>query len=526
MKVISKARFTRHSDQKYHFDSLRAEIEVMQRMSHPNIIKLYEVYESASDLYLVMECCSGGELFDRIKEQGSYTEQDASAVMRQMTEGIRYMHANGIAHCDLKPDNFLFFSQAKDAPIKIIDFGMSKFVQKRKYFQVICGTPVSAAHQHTTRRLPEHRIACPPPPCSRLSPAVASASLSPLPAVLRSTSAKQHSSHHTHDLSAISCPLTLPCFCFCVCSFCPLAAEVITGRYSEHCDMWSLGVVMFVMLFGYPPFYADQDKYGSETDERIFKLIQHGFQPVTKAGYGPHFPSAIPCSDSAKDLISKLLQMDPAKRWTAAEALEHPWMTGENASKLPVLSNVLHNLRAFQANYKFKQAVLTMMSSSLSETEVEELKKTFKAIDANGDGTITQTELRTALQGSNPGSASEQMLHDIETLIKMADVDGDGKLSYNELLLTCIQKRLAAKEERLWEAFCKLDLNNDGKVSAEELRQVLVRNERDAKELIKDVDVDGDGMVSYEEFLSMWKAQEEKQKEMQGGATGAAPMVK
>ena len=102
VKIISKARFTRTSDKNYHFESLRAEITVMQRMSHPNIITLYGVYESASDLYLVMECCSGGELFDRIKEKGSYSEKDASVVMRQMTEGIRYMHSNGIAHCDLK----------------------------------------------------------------------------------------------------------------------------------------------------------------------------------------------------------------------------------------------------------------------------------------------------------------------------------------------------------------------------------------------------------------------------------------
>ena len=179
----------------------------------------------------------------------------------------------------------------------------------------------------------------------------------------------------------------------------------------------------------------------------------------------------------------------------------------------------------FQANYKFKQAVLTMMSSSLSEGEVEELKRTFKMIDENGDGTITQAELKKALQATNSTqSATQQTMHDIENLIKLADFDGDGKLSYNELLLTCIQKRLAAKEERLWEAFCRLDLNNDGKVSAEELRLVLVRNEKDAKELIKDVDVDGDGMVSYEEFLAMWREKEEKEekaKEMQG----AMPMV-
>ena len=102
VKIISKARFTRTSDKTYHFESLRAEIEVMQRMTHPNIITLFEVYESSTDLYLVMECCSGGELFDRIKEKGSYSERDASVVMRQMVEGIRYMHSNGIAHCDLK----------------------------------------------------------------------------------------------------------------------------------------------------------------------------------------------------------------------------------------------------------------------------------------------------------------------------------------------------------------------------------------------------------------------------------------
>lgn len=256
---------------------------------------------------------------------------------------------------------------------------------------------------------------------------------------------------------------------------------------------------------GYPPFYADQEKYGSKTDDRIFKLIQQGFAPVTKQGYGAHFPAAIPCSESAKDLISKLLVMDPAQRWTAGEALEHPWLAGVTASAQPVLSNVISNLRNFQATQKFKAAVLTMMSTVLSETEVENLKATFKAIDENNDGTITQAELSKALKSTG----MKDNLESVEQLIKLADVDGDGKLSYNELLLTAVQKRLAAKEERLWDAFCRLDLNQDGKVSVEELKQVLTHNERDARELISDVDVDGDGMVSYEEFLALWKAKEE-----------------
>ena len=168
---------------------------------------------------------SGGELFDRIKDQGAYSEKDASGVMRQMCEGIKYMHSNQITHCDLKPDNFLFLNETPSSPLKIIDFGMSKFVQRRKYFQVICGTPYY------------------------------------------------------------------------------VAPEVISGKYSEHCDIWSLGVVMFVMLFGYPPFYADQEKYGAETDDRIFKLIQAGFQAVTKAGYGVNLTTQSPFSKSLSTCI-------------------------------------------------------------------------------------------------------------------------------------------------------------------------------------------------------------------------------
>jgi len=200
------------------------------------------------------------------------------------------------------------------------------------------------------------------------------------------------------------------------------------------------------------------------------------------------------------------LVVDPAKRWSAEEALEHPWMAGVTASSVPLLENVLSNLRNFQATQKFKQAVLTMMSSTLSESEVENLRLTFQSIDENHDGTITQAELSKALKAAG---ADSQVAQNLESLIALADVDGDGKLSYQELLLTAVQKRLAAKEERLWEAFCRLDLNQDGKVSVEELKQVLTRNEHDARELIKDVDVDGDGMVSYEEFLSLWRAREE-----------------
>jgi len=424
VKVISKARFARSHDRQFHLQQLRSEIEVMRNMDHSNIIKLYDVFESESELFIVMELCTGGELFDRIKAQGSYSERDASAVLRQMFEGLAYMHSKGIAHCDLKPDNFLFFNREPNSPLKIIDFGMSKLVTQRKYFNVLCGTPYY------------------------------------------------------------------------------VAPEVIEGKYSEHCDLWSLGVVMFVMLFGYPPFYADQEKHGEFTDEVIFSLVKKGFTPVTKDGYAAHFPRAIPCSDSAKDLMAKLLTLDTAKRYTAAEALEHPWLMGTTATDTPLVSLVINNLKAFDSSLQFKRAILNIMSDTLSNDELENLKRTFTAIDENKDGTITLQELKKAVEKG----AAELNINDgdLEKIMKMADLDGDGNLSYEELLQTTIHRKLMAKEERLYEAFCKLDLDGDGRVSAQEISTVL-GDGVEAKALIAEVDIDGDGSVDYNEFLAMWR---------------------
>jgi len=423
VKVINKSRFS-GGDVAFHFAQLRAEIKVMESIKHDNVIRFFEVFEDLDNLFIVMELAAGGELFDRIQQKGHYSEKDASAVLRQMFIGIAYLHSKKIAHCDLKPDNFLFLHSGDTSPVKVIDFGMSKFVERRKYFKSFCGTPYY------------------------------------------------------------------------------VAPEVINEKYSEHCDIWSLGVVLFVMLFGYPPFYAEQDKFGSFTDDKIFSLVKKGFSPVTKPGYGAHFPQAIPVSDSVKDLLSKLLVLDTAKRLSAEEALEHPWLTGQTASDKPLLPKVIENLRNFDSSLKFKSAVLTMMSDSLSADELAVLTETFKKMDKNGDGSITMDEMKEALTNKDIKISQEE----VSKLIKMADINGDGVLSYEELKLTCVQRKLIAKEERIWAAFCKLDVDGDGKITTKEIQQVL--GTEDAKALIDEVDKNGDGEVDYDEFISMWRKKE------------------
>jgi calcium-dependent protein kinase len=138
-----------------------------------------------------------------------------------------------------------------------------------------------------------------------------------------------------------------------------------------------------------------------------------------------------------------------------------------------------------------------MMSSSLSEDEIDTLKRTFKELDLDGDGTLTLQELQRAIKAdpSLGTSAAE-----IERLMQVADLDGDGKLSYEELMLTCVQRKLNAKEERIWEAFCKLDLNGDGKLTVDEIQQVLKTDRAGALSFIGEVDEDNDGEVDYAEL--------------------------
>jgi calcium-dependent protein kinase len=413
VKVITKSKFALSRHRADHFGELRTEIAILKETSHPNLIKFHEVFETKANLYIVTECCYGGDLFSRIVAQTHFTEQDASNIMRQAMEGVLYLHSRRIAHCDLKPENFLFKEKGQSV-LKIIDFGMSKHVHQRGNLTKLRGTPYY------------------------------------------------------------------------------IAPEVIEGRYSEHCDIWSFGVIVFVCLFGFPPFAGNSNR-------DIFTKVQQGFNPVTRRGFGPWFPDHIPCSEAAKDLIANCLTRDQSSRLTAAEVLDHPWFNGQ-ASLTKSVDLVFKNLAGFMVANKFKILVLDAMVDVLNQSELKTLGKVFAEIDLNGDGQVSPTELVQAfkLQGFE-----EKGIQVIVDVMKTMDADGDGTLSYRELLLASVQRKLAAKEDRMWQAFCRFDKDKDGTITPEEIAEVLRVPLEQAKTMIKDVDLDGDGKIDYDEFVVM-----------------------
>lgn len=108
--------------------NLQLEVEILSNMDHPNVVKLYEIFDEGQVLYLVMELMQGGELFDRIVEKEAYSEREAAEVIRPLVDAIRYCHQIGIIHRDLKPENLLYETTEQNAIIKISDFGLARYV--------------------------------------------------------------------------------------------------------------------------------------------------------------------------------------------------------------------------------------------------------------------------------------------------------------------------------------------------------------------------------------------------------------
>ncbi|XP_015190432.1 PREDICTED: calcium/calmodulin-dependent protein kinase type 1-like isoform X1 [Polistes dominula] len=233
-------------------------------LTHPNIVQLLETYEDKLKVYLVMELVTGGELFDRIVQKGSYTEKDASDLIRQVLEAVDYMHEQGVVHRDLKPENLLYYSPDPDSKIMISDFGLSK-MEDSGIMATACGTPGY------------------------------------------------------------------------------VAPEVLAQKpYGKAVDVWSIGVISYILLCGYPPFY-------DENDANLFAQILKGEFEFDS----PYWDDI---SDSAKDFIHNLMCVNVEKRFTCKQALAHPWISGNAASNKNIHGTVSEQLKKNFAKSKWKQA--------------------------------------------------------------------------------------------------------------------------------------------------------------------------
>uniref|UniRef100_A0A5B7A1Y0 non-specific serine/threonine protein kinase n=1 Tax=Davidia involucrata TaxID=16924 RepID=A0A5B7A1Y0_DAVIN len=272
-----------------------------------------------------------------------------------------------------------------------------------------------------------------------------------------------------------------------------VAPEVLRRRYGKEIDIWSAGVMLYILLSGVPPFWA-------ETEKGIFDAILKGEIDFESAPW----PSI---SSSAKDLVRKMLTQDPKKRITPAQVLEHPWIReGGEASDKPIDSAVLSRMKQFRAMNKLKKLALKVIAENLSEEEIQGLKAMFTNMDTDNSGTITYEELKTGL--ARLGSKLTEA--EVKQLMEAADVDGNGAIDYIEFITATMHRHKLEREEHLYKAFQYFDKDNSGFITRDELETAMkeygMGDEATIKEIISEVDTDNDGRINYEEFCAMMRS--------------------
>ncbi|XP_019434654.1 PREDICTED: calcium-dependent protein kinase 17-like [Lupinus angustifolius] len=269
-----------------------------------------------------------------------------------------------------------------------------------------------------------------------------------------------------------------------------IAPEVLKRKYGPEVDIWSVGVILYILLCGVPPFWA-------ESETGIFNSILRGHIDFTSDPW----PSISP---QAKDLVRKMLNMDPKQRLTAYEVLNHPWIKEDGeAPDTPLDNAVLNRLKQFRAMDQFKKVALKVIAGCLSEEEIMGLKQMFKGMDTDNSGTITIEELKQGLakQGTK---LTEQ---EVKQLMEAADADGNGLIDYDEFITATMHMNRMNRADHVYTAFQYFDKDNSGYITIEELEQALheydMHDGRDIKEIIAEVDADNDGRINYDEFVAM-----------------------
>ena len=396
-------------------EKFEREINILIKSDHPNIIRIIEIYESQRSLYIVMEECKGGEIFDRIIEhiqnKKMYSEKEAATIFKQVMSVIEYCHNNGICHRDLKPENLLYLNPGSEEnnPIRVIDFGLSQIFTQQKL-----KTKVGTAYY--------------------------------------------------------------------------VSPEILTGDYTEKCDIWSAGVILYIFLSGDPPF-------NGPSDSAIYNKI-------AKMKYTFPEKKWKDISNEAKDLISHMI-VPESERYTARQVLSHPWFQNANTAPLSSLNFDTSFFIDFVKGSNLKRISLLYIASRLDENEINNLKKAFEAFDKVNDGQITFQELKEGLLQLKSANIKEE---DIKRLFDSIDVDKNGRIDYSEFLAATLQKVNYSKQERLLEAFHKFDKDDSGFITKDELISTLKASksqEKEIEEIIKAVDKNGDGNIDYMEFLEL-----------------------
>ena len=398
------------------------EINILMKMDHPNIVKIFGFYITSHYYYLITEYCEGGSLFDLIiNNNGPFPEIQASYIMHQIFSVVNYCHKMKIIHRDLKPENILINKNENNfVQIKVCDFGTSLMFNRGEVQDELVG------------------------------------------------------------------------------SIYYIAPEVLKKKYNSKCDLWSCGVIMYILLTGVPPFG------GSNNRIIVEKILKHDYDKTLLNKR---------CK-ACKELISLLLERNISKRIRADEALKHKWFQIYKSKEIrvevdpKVIENCIINLKKYKKSSEIQEvALLYLVHNNPDLKEVDDACKIFGLIDKNGNGKINKEEL---FNGLSDIYQSDKLQQDVDEIFKNLDVNNDLYLETEEFVRAAIDKSIFLTEKSLKFAFNFFDKTNKGEITVNDLINIFSGDDVSKEEMERVREMVGkispDEKIRFEEFCEIMKA--------------------
>jgi calcium-dependent protein kinase len=407
------------------------EFQLLKKIDHPHIIRIFEVFSDEKHICLITEYCQGGDVFGMIQKTEVFNEKIAARILQEVVSAVYYCHTQGIVHRDIKSDNILFLYDSIDSPVKLIDFGISVKYDRNKKLTDKTGSVLY------------------------------------------------------------------------------IAPEVIRGSYDEKCDIWSCGVLLYMMLSGAPPFHG-------ETRKDVLAMILKG-----TVSFKQNIWSMI--SPEVQDLIRKLLTMNPAQRPGPLEVLSHKWFAHNKYEHSINTAKYLENMKGYDVGQDLSSG---SFSADAGDPDVHHNEHHPLRRDQGPAEPVPNTRQRYGWDAQQGGTgyrylgiyeAFEQVCPHldeaavramVEDIFEHTDVNGNGKILYSEYLVSAIQRERIITKEILDQAFRSFDLNGDGYITQLEWEQVfggLKMTKTEWALFLNEIDSDTDGKVSYSEFFDFFQ---------------------
>lgn len=409
IKKLTKAEYNKIDNME-----LINEIEILKQLSHPNIMKIYEFFNTSSSYYLVCEIYKHGELYSEVNKK-HLKETQISFIFYQILSALVYLHKKGITHRDLKLENIMITDSeeiegTKYFYIKLIDFGASRIVDQHK----VNGVDVVGTSYY-------------------------------------------------------------------------MAPEVLKRKYSTQCDMWSAGVILYMLATGKAPF-------DGKDEEEIKKK-------VTKGKFDKSNPKFSSRSKELQDLICKLLETNPKKRYTAEQALSSKFFKISEPKKIyekcdmNSIKEIIQNLLKFKTFSKFQQIVIAYLCHNIpSNKETKNITKLFFLLNQTGDGQMTKKEFVDGLI-----CYCDAFL--LEELFDILDGENLSFLTYEEFMRGCLSQKTILNEELLMQSF-KFFANDNNYITIKAVHEKLFGSSRE----IDSVHLNKNSQEEEQNFISSLKS--------------------